>query len=489
MRRLQVALIIVLVAAALAIALLFGVRVTALSDNRLEPWHTLVPHELDPSELEQADWAGYIRAENQLFATLQQALAGQMPADQHSPYNRFYDQSLVYPGNLSHDWNRSYIAEPVGPVRGAVVLLHGLTDSPYSLRHFAGHFQAMGLLAVAIRLPGHGTVPAGLTTAHWEDWMAATRLAVREAARRLPPGAPLYVVGFSNGGALAVKYALDALEQPELRRPDHLILISPMIGVTRYARFAGIAGLPALFPAFAKAAWLSLVPEFNPFKYNSFPVNAARQTYELTEAVRVQLDKARGTPAFRQLPPMLTFQSLVDHTVSTRAIKSTLYDRLPANGSELVLFDTNRSLPLNSLLRPSVVRLRSELTAPQARPYALTLVGAKGEDDPQTFAYQVLAGQTQGLQTPLNIAYPRGLFSLSHVALPFPPDDPLYGQQPSPARGMPEQYGLRLGTLHARGERGTLIFDADTFARATSNPFFGFMLRHMDEALALPPKD
>ena len=51
-----------------------------------------------------------------------------------------------------------------------------------------------------------------------------------------------------------------------------------MIGITAFARFAGIAALPALLPAFAKAAWLGILPEFNPFKYNSFPVNGARQS-------------------------------------------------------------------------------------------------------------------------------------------------------------------------------------------------------------------
>ena len=46
----------------------------------------------------------------------------------------------------------------------------------------------------------------------------------------------------ANGGALAVKYALDALENPQLARPDRLILLSPMIGITRFARLAGVAG-------------------------------------------------------------------------------------------------------------------------------------------------------------------------------------------------------------------------------------------------------
>ena len=52
-----------------------------------------------------------------------------------------------------------------------------------------------------------------------------------------------------------------------------------MIGLTSFARFAGLAGLPAVLPAFAKAAWLAVLPEFNPFKYNSFPINGARQAH------------------------------------------------------------------------------------------------------------------------------------------------------------------------------------------------------------------
>ena len=47
-----------------------------------------------------------------------------------------------------------------------------------------------------------------------------------------------------------------------------------MIGITRFARFAGVAGWPAVFPPFVKAAWLSVLPEYNPFKYDSFPINA-----------------------------------------------------------------------------------------------------------------------------------------------------------------------------------------------------------------------
>ena len=172
-------------------------------------------------------------------------------------------------------------------------------------------------------MPGHGTVPAGLTDVEWEDWLAATHLAVREARRRVPAPLPLQIVGFSNGGALALKYTLETLDGSQLPRPDRLVLIAPMIGVTELARFAGVFGWPKIFPAFAKAAWLDIVPEFNPFKYNSFPVNAASQSSLLTRNLQAHIVREEGR--LQQLPPILTFQSIVDYTVSTRSVANSLY--------------------------------------------------------------------------------------------------------------------------------------------------------------------
>ncbi|SQC42641.1 membrane protein [Klebsiella pneumoniae] len=48
---------------------------------------------------------------------------------------------------------------PLGKPRGGVVLLHGLTDSPYSVRYLAQLWQQRGYVAVVPRLPGHGTAP------------------------------------------------------------------------------------------------------------------------------------------------------------------------------------------------------------------------------------------------------------------------------------------------------------------------------------------
>ncbi len=60
--------------------------------------------------------------------------------------------------------------------------------------------------------------------------MATTRLAVREATRLAGANVPLHVIGYSNGGALALKYAPDALDDKILSQPQQIVLLSPMIG-------------------------------------------------------------------------------------------------------------------------------------------------------------------------------------------------------------------------------------------------------------------
>src|SRR4051794_17465108 len=275
--------------AIIAVVLLIVRAYDSQRGQPLEPWHTYVPDELSAEELDHDGWTEYLKAEAAIFDNVRAEVTQKLSPEERIPVNRYFDGSSIYPGQFSQDWNRSYVLEPDGPPRGAVVFLHGLTDSPYSLRHIARRYVEHGFVAIAIRLPGHGTVPAGLTDIEWEDWSAATRLAVREAQRHIGPKLPLHLVGFSNGGALAMMYALEALDDRQLMRPDRIVLISPMIGVTAFARFAGLAGLPAIFPAFAKAAWLSVLPEFNPFKYNSFPINGARQSHLLTAALQQKI--------------------------------------------------------------------------------------------------------------------------------------------------------------------------------------------------------
>ena len=464
---------------------LFGLRsYRALSGPPLHPWHTFVPAEMGQSELDAADWPRYLAREEQIFDSVRAEVSQKLDRDERVPINRYFEDSPVYPAHFAQDWNRSYVMEPDGRPIGAVVLLHGLTDSPYSLRHIAKLYRDRGFVAIGLRLPGHGTVPGGLSNVRWEDWMAATRLAVREARRRVPAPGPLHMVGFSNGGALAMKYELDAIEDPKLLRADRLVLVTPMIGITRFARFAGLAGLPAVLPPFANAAWLSVVPEFNPFKYNSFPVNGARQSYRLTDALQSQIQRLARAGQLGSLPPVLTFQSVIDFTVSTPAILTALYSLLPDNGSEIVLFDVNRTVKFGPLLRPVAYVALDRLTPTTPQPYRFTSIMNATDNSDATIERSIAPGQLQAVDRALDLPYPPGIFSLSHLAIPIPMDDPLYGLQPDPTP-QPE-FGFSLGAMGARGERGALVVDQDFMTRLSSNPFFPYLLERVDEGITRP---
>ncbi len=464
---------------------MLGVRsFRVLSGPELQPWHTFVPHELSVDQLDAADWNRYLAQEDEIMASVRAEVSQKLAPGERIPINRYFEASPVYPAHFAHDWNRSYVLEPDGKPIGVVVLLHGLTDSPYSLRHVAQRYRDRGFLAIGLRLPGHGTVPAGLTNVRWEDWMAATRLAIREARRRVPAPAPLHLVGFSNGGALAMKYSLDALEDPKLSRPDRILLFTPMIGITRFARFAGLAALPAILPPFAKAAWLSVVPEFNPFKYNSFPVNGARQSFRLTDALQAQIQRLAGTSQLGGLPPVITFQSVIDFTVSTPAILTGLYAYLPDNGSEIVLFDVNRTLKFAPLLRQSSYVAVDRLTPTTPQTFRFTVIANADDGTDATVERSIAPGELKAEVRPLNLPYPPGIFSLSHLAIPIPMDDPLYGMQPDPKTA--DNYGYNLGAMDARGERGALIVDQDFLTRLSSNPFFPYLLDRVDDGINHP---
>ena len=74
------------------------------------------------------------------------------------------------------------------------------------------------------------------------------------------------------------------------------------------------------------------------------------------------------------------------------------------------------------------------------------------EDTEATLERSIAPGQLLAVDKPLELPYPPGVFSLSHLAIPIPMDDPLYGLQPDP-KVQPE-FGFSLGTMSARGERG-----------------------------------
>jgi len=76
--------------------------------------------------------------------------------------------------------------------------------------------------------------------------------------------------------------------------------------------------------------------------------------------------------------------------------------------------------------------------------------------------------------------WPASVFSLSHVAFPFPPDHPVYGGPDAK-----ESPGIQLGQLDMRGERGVLRISGFGLLRLRWNPFYDHMQSRILEFMQL----
>jgi len=195
--------------------------------------------------------------------------------------------------------------------------------------------------------------------------------------------------------------------------------------------------------------------------------------------------RAARSGGLDRLPPVLTFQSVVDFTVSTPAILSALYAHLPANGSELVLFDVNRAAIVGPLMRNAAETVLTRILSDPPRKFRTVIVTNAAADSYDVVERVTEAGTVTDQVRPLDLAFPPGIFSLSHVALPFPMDDSLYGMQPDKTD---EFFGVHLGSIAPRGERGVLILNLDALLRVSSNPFFPYLLKRIEQGIANSPR-
>jgi len=439
----------------------------------LELWHTeSLEEEFRADDLAATTTlADYLAAEERLFAELDRKIYERVTPAPDNVISRYTPGSPVDPRGFPRNWNRTFELEPAPEnLRGGALLVHGLTDSPYSLRRVGEILRDEGYYVLGLRLPGHGTIPASLAETSWKDWRAAVRLGARHVASHVGAEAPLMLVGYSCGGALVVEYTANALLEDDGPVPDSLVLFSPAIGVTPLARMSSWHRLVSFLPYFEKFRWLDIEPEYDPYKYVSFPKNGGELSRVLTVAVQERIRQLCGTPDIDRFPRTFAVQSLVDSTVLTAAISSQLFDKLPANGSELILFDINRSASVRPFLASIQRGLLDDLEADSERLYRLTLITNDDEGTVQVQAMKYESGETVPGIVPTELSWPRGVYSLSHVAMPFAPADPWYGDGSGTPAG-----AMSLGTMQPRGERGLLRVSVGNLMRLRYNPFFGYV--------------
>ncbi len=183
-----------------------------------------------------------------------------------------------------------------------VLLLHGFTGSPYSMRAWAEHLVADGFRVTLPRLPGHGTTWQELNRTDWTDWYAAADRAFVDLERQCEQ---VFVAGLSMGGALALRLA-----EQHGDRVAGLALVNPCINIAdpriKVSRLlSAIPSLPGICNDIAR-------PDVSEFGYDRNPLRALHSQTKLWADVRGGLHQVTQ--------PTLVYASRVDHVVDPSSL-------------------------------------------------------------------------------------------------------------------------------------------------------------------------
>ncbi|WP_394193898.1 alpha/beta hydrolase [Pseudoalteromonas atlantica] len=218
----------------------------------------------------------------------------------------------------------------------AVLLVHGLTDSPFTYHDLAQVYFQQGYTVRTLLLPGHGTAPNALKDVNAQQWQQATDYAVN---RTLKDFEQVVLGGYSTGAALLINYLTT---RPMNEKIKALMLFSP-------------ASEPHNKNGWA-AKWIDLIPFVNWIdedadidfaKYESFPWSAAAAADDAMRTITVNSLEQRKFPAI----PVFTALSDIDTTIDSKAtlsLLSTLHKISPrntGNPNTLVLYGDKNIIP------------------------------------------------------------------------------------------------------------------------------------------------
>jgi carboxylesterase len=188
-----------------------------------------------------------------------------------------------------------------------VLLVHGFTGTPQSLRPWAEYLVERGYTVRLPRLPGHGTTWQEMNRTRWDDWYAEVDRSFRELHERCER---VFVAGLSMGGSLAL-----ALAEEHGPRVSGLVLVNPAVKYDDW-RVALIPVLRHVMPSAAAIGSDIKKAGVTELAYERSPVHAAHSQFTAWKNV------VRDLPEVTQ--PVLVLRSVDDHVV-------------PASSSELIL--------------------------------------------------------------------------------------------------------------------------------------------------------
>jgi carboxylesterase len=237
---------------------------------------------------------------------------------------------------------------PGGPV--GVLLCHGFTGTPQSMRAWGTHLSAEGFTVRCPLLPGHGTRWQDANASTEDDWYRELSTALDDLRTRCTA---VVVAGLSMGGTLALRLA-------ELRPDDvdALVLVNPSLLTERKdARLLTL--IARVTPFWAPIASDIKKPGSTELAYPRLPTRAALALRRLWTAVRADLGSVRA--------PLLVFRSVTDHVVEPASTRVLLAGVGSSDTTEVLLHDSFHLATLDNdapmLFQRSVEWIRERVPA------------------------------------------------------------------------------------------------------------------------------
>lgn len=196
-------------------------------------------------------------------------------------------------------------AEPFYSADGrlGVLVLHGFTGSPRSVRPWGEHLARAGFRVAVPRLPGHGTTWQDLDTTTWADWYGT---AEQELTTLIAKCDQVFVAALSVGSSLAVRLAEQYGGQVA-----GLSLVNPVV-TQRDIRLRLLPWLRRILPSFPGVINDIAKPGQDEGGYVRLPLNALYSLVLAGPQLRADLPKVTS--------PLLIFKSNVDHVVDTTSL-------------------------------------------------------------------------------------------------------------------------------------------------------------------------
>ena len=190
----------------------------------------------------------------------------------------------------------------------AILLVHGFTGSPASMRPWGDYLNSHGYTVFCPRLPGHGTKWQDMDPTTWRDWYAE---AERDLEELLEEYRLVFVAGLSMGGALSLRLAQERgddvaglmLVNPAVRRPQRLD-VPVFVAVDRVGMLNQVARVMPTVPGIKNDI---KKPGQDEIAYDEIPIGAAMQLIKLQDTVRSDLGKV--------VQPLMLFSAPNDHVV------------------------------------------------------------------------------------------------------------------------------------------------------------------------------